>query len=272
MDWAVLAVLFGAFLRSRLWPAYMVVPVHLYSVLQPIVKLLITILWRPTVSGLQHVPSSGRMIMACNHVSAFETYFVPCMIPREIHWLGKDALFKGKGVLGKLFAWLMRSVNVIPVDRSGHGVASAALSAGIAVLEGDHALGVFPEGTRSPDGRMYRGKTGAVRLALATGAPILPVAELGAFEAQRSNKSIVPKFRAKLHTQIGPTIDMRAELSKLRGKSPSEAPASRDELRALTLILMDSIRAMSGQEYVDEYASEVKKRLKAARTEAKRRA
>lgn len=262
----------GAFLRSRQWPAYRVEPVHLYSVLQPVVKLLITLIWRPTVSGLQHVPSSGRMIMACNHVSAFETYFVPCMIPREIHWLGKDALFKGKGAFGKCFAWLMRSVNVIPVDRSGDGGATAALIAGIAVLEGEHALGVFPEGTRSPDGRMYRGKTGAVRLALATGAPILPVAALGAFEAQRSRKAIVPKLGAKLHTQIGPTIDMRAELAKLRGADGGDHSASRVELQTLTRILMDAIREMSGQNYVDEYAAEVKKRLKGARGEAKNRA
>lgn len=244
---------------------------HLYPALQPIVKFLLTIVWRPTVSGLENVPSSGRMIMACNHVSAFETYVVPCVIPREIHWLGKDALFKGKGAPGKFFAWLMRSVNVIPVDRSGQAGASAALNAGIAVLEGEHALGVFPEGTRSPDGRMYRGKTGAVRLALATGAPILPVAEIGAFEAQRSKKSILPKLGATLHTTIGPTVDMRAELTRLRGGVSSNAPASRDELRALAHILMEAIRDLSGQEYVDEYASEVKKSLKASRAKAHER-
>lgn len=254
----------GAFLPSRWVRPYRVIPVHLYPVLQPIVKFLLTLFWRPTVSGLQHVPSSGRMIMACNHTSAFETYFVPCTIPREIHWLGKDALFKGKGVPGKFFAWLMRSVNVIPVDRSGNGGASSALDAGIAVLEGEHALGVFPEGTRSHDGRMYRGKTGAVRLALATGAPILPVAELGAFEAQRSKNSIVPKLRSKLHTQIGPTIDMRAQLATLRADNPSDAPATREELRTLTRSLMEAIRELSGQEYVDEYAADVKKRLKDA--------
>ncbi len=221
--------------------------------------------------------------MACNHQAAAETYFVPCQIEREVHWLGKDALFKGKGPAGKLFAWIMRSVNVIPVDRSGTGRANAALTAGIELLNSGKLLGVFPEGTRSPDGRLYKGKTGAVRLALATGAPIVPVAVLGAFESKKEG-SVLPRRSPRLHTVVGPPLDMRRELDALRSTGaeveavghadagavgaidtvagPPEYQADGTQLRALTRLLMSAIQEMSGQEYVDDYAADVKRRLK----------
>lgn len=237
---------------------------RLYPVLEPLVGCIIQVIWRPTVSGNDNIPKTGPVIMACNHQAAAETYFVPCMISREVHWLAKDALFKGKGLPGKAFAWLMRSVNVIPVDRSDTGKASQALKAGLEVLNAGNLLGVFPEGTRSPDGRLYKGKTGAVRLALASGAPIVPVAVLGAFES--SGSSVLPRLNPRIHAEIGTPINMPGELVRMREKSGVEqgAPVSRDELHALTRILMDAIRDMSGQDYVDEYAAHVKKRMKQA--------
>lgn len=243
-------------------------------------------IWRPTIEGAENIPDSGPVIMASNHQAAAETYVVPCQIRREVHWLGKDALFKGKGPAGRFFAWLMRSVNVIPVDRSGTGKGRSALSAGISVLNDGKLLGVFPEGTRSPDGRLYKGKTGAVRLALATGAPIVPVAVINAFES-RIEGSVLPRRSPRLHTVVGTPIDIRAELEGLRSTSgtpraqdapagvgphnpggnpgePSswEGEADGVELHALTRILMRAIQDMSGQEYVDEYAADVKKRAK----------
>lgn len=256
--------------------------VHLYPVLQPLVKALIKPIWRPTVSGLVNIPATGPVILASNHQAAAETYFVPCMITREVHWLGKNGLFNGRGLPGKFFAWLMASVNVIPVDRSGDGRANGALKAGIDVLEDGHLLGVFPEGTRSPDGRLYKGKTGAVRLALATGAPIIPVAVLGAFEAQVDG-SVLPRLGRPMHTRIGEALNMRALLEHVRAggvlegaidaavnpavsASPDapETAATKEELRILTLALMGAIQDLSGQEYVDEFAADVKKRLREA--------
>lgn len=241
---------------------------HLYYVLQPAVKHIIMPIYRPTIEGTQHIPAQGPVILACSHQAASETYFVPCQITREVHWLGKDALFKGKGVLGKVFAWVMRSVNVIPVDRSGAGgSARSALSAGIDVLNQGHLLGVFPEGTRSPDGRLYKGKTGAVRLALATGAPIVPVTVRGAYESNRQG-AILPKRSPRMHTVVGQALDMRAELKALQSTGPeqvenSDGEADVTQLRALTRLLMSAIQDLSGQEYVDEYAADVKRALMA---------
>ena len=238
--------------------------VKLYALLLPPAKAIVKTLFHPKVQGLEHLPKTGPVILASNHLAAAETYIIPIMVPRQINWLGKSNLFTQKGYMGKLFAWLMRSVNVIPVDRSGAGKADAALKAGLEVLAKEEVLGLFPEGTRSPDGRLYKAKTGAVRLALLSKAPIIPVAVLGAYESKKEG-SIFPKREPKITVALGPSYDVLQELLKLRADNADASDISqfsREELTKLSRILMMKIADISGQEYVDEYAADFKRRLK----------
>jgi 1-acyl-sn-glycerol-3-phosphate acyltransferase len=211
-----------------------------YIVLGPILKLL----FRPWVEGMENIPTDGPVIIATNHLSFIDSLLVPLAVPRRIVYLGKADYF------GKWYSWFFRSVNVIPVDRSGGEASAAAINAGIAELRKGLAVGIYPEGTRSPDGKLYRGKTGVARMALTIGCPIVPVAVIGTFEAQPPGK-YMPRPR-KIGIRFGAPIDC----SRYLGNEDD-----RFVLRSVTDELMYEIMMLSGQEYVDEYASRVKERL-----------
>ena len=144
-------------------------------VLGPLLKLL----FRPWVEGEEHIPEEGAAIFASNHLSFSDSIFLPLMVPRRMTFLAKSDYFTGRGIKGKATAAFFKGVGQVPVDRSGGKAGEAALNSGLRILRRGELLGIYPEGTRSPDGRLYRGRTGVARMALEAGVPVLPVAMIG---------------------------------------------------------------------------------------------
>ena len=133
----------------------------------------------PAVTGLENVPREGGAIIAANHLAVIDDALIPITCPRMVHFMGKAEYFEGKGLKGKFKKWWFTSVGVFPVDRSGGNKSLGALEHAREIIEDGHLFGIHIEGTRSPDGRLYKGHTGAARLALETGCPIIPVAIIG---------------------------------------------------------------------------------------------
>lgn len=231
----------------------------LYEIAKPPVAAVVRLLWRPGIRGAERIPRTGAVILAGNHLSAADTVFLPAQLERTVHFLGKADFFRGRSLPSRIVGAVMRQLRVMPVDRAGGSAAQAAIAAGLSVLGEGHVLGIYPEGTRSPDGRLYRGKTGVARLALSSGAPVVPVAMLGAFEA--SHGRLLPRRRPRIVAVIGEPMDLRA----LAAERPELSEAQ--QLRRLTDAVIAAIGAMSGQEYVDEYAADVKARRGAASRE-----
>lgn len=215
----------------------------LYEIAKPVVMVVVRMLWSPTISGADHIPDQGPVILASNHQAYSDTVFLPGQVRRSVHFLGKSDIFEGRSPLHRFVAAIMRGIHVMPVDRSGGSASRSALQAGLAVLERGEVLGIYPEGTRSPDGRLHRGKTGVARFALATGAPIVPVAMLGAHEAQRGRRWF-PRRRPRIHAIVGPPVEVQAVLDERAGFEEARV------LRAVTDAVMDSIHALSGQDQV----------------------
>ncbi|GAC1411410.1 MAG: lysophospholipid acyltransferase family protein [Actinomycetota bacterium] len=209
-----------------------------HVVLGPIVRLV----YRPWLEGLENVPTDGPVILAANHNSFIDSIFLPIVVPRNVVFLGKSDYF------GKWYSWFFKWGGVIPVRREGGKASEAALNAGAEALRRGSAVAIYPEGTRSPDGRLYRGKTGVARMALRVGCPIIPVGIIGTREAQPPGRKI-PKI-TRVGLRFGPPID----LSRYAGKEDD-----RFVLRSITDELLYEIMMLSGQEYVDEYASKYKK-------------
>jgi 1-acyl-sn-glycerol-3-phosphate acyltransferase len=193
--------------------------------LGPVLKLL----FRPWVKGLDNIPAEGAAILASNHLSFSDSIFLPLMVRRPVVFLAKMEYFTGTGIKGRLTALFFRLTNQLPMDRSGGAASAASLSAGMGVLNHGGLLGIYPEGTRSPDARLYRGKVGVARLALQAGVPVIPVAMIGTDKVQPIGKRL-PNIR-RIGMIFGEPLDL-FELQRL-----------------------------SGQEYVDEYAAVVKLRL-----------
>ncbi len=213
----------------------------LYRTLHALFVPLLGALYRPVVEGAEHIPDSGPAILASNHLSFLDSVFLPAAIDRPILFLGKSDYFSG---------WrrhFFENVGVMPVAREGGDAGEASLRRGQELLDSGRLLGIYPEGTRSFDGRLYRGKTGPVRLALRTGAPLIPVAMLGTFEVLPP-KATIPKIK-RVGIRIGPPID----LSRAVGREHD-----RFALRSATDELMYDLMLLSEQEYVDAYAAQVK--------------
>lgn len=208
--------------------------------------------FNPTAEGLEHIPHEGGAIIAANHLAVIDDALLPMTCPRMIHFMGKAEYFEGKGVKGKFKKWWFTSVGVFPVDRSGGSKSLGALNHAREILEDGHLFGIHVEGTRSPDGRLYRGHTGAARLAFETGCPIVPTAIIGSRDLQKPGQVIPSKGKS--------TIIYGKPIAVER-KNPEDV--THEELRELTDRVVKAIGAMSGQEYVDEYAQTVKARLKA---------
>lgn len=214
-----------------------------YVVLGPVLKCL----FRPDVEGLHHVPATGPVILACNHLSFSDSIFTPLIVKRKVTFVAKAEYFTGKGIKG----WLMRQFFVgtgtIPVDRSGGKAARAALDTQLRVLRSGNIAGIYPEGTRSPDGRLYRGKTGVARLALESGAPVVPVALLNTDEIQPTGKLIPTIKRVRL--RFGEPLDFSRY---------ARSVGDRFVERAVTDEIMYELMTLTGREYVDVYAATLK--------------
>jgi 1-acyl-sn-glycerol-3-phosphate acyltransferase len=210
----------------------------LYSLGKLIVAPPIRLLWRPKVSGLSNIPADGAVILAANHLSVVDSIVVPIVCPRPVYYLAKAEYFRHP-VIGPLLTGL----NNIPVNRSGGREALLAIDAAVPVLEAGNVLGIHPEGTRSPDGRLYRGRPGTVKLALDTGATIVPVGLIGT-ERIHPIGARLPRL-ASCQVIFGEPMDL----------SPYRAePANAKLLREVTLKMMRRIAKLTGQEYVPRYA------------------
>jgi len=224
-------------------------------VLGPILRIL----FRPWVEGEEHIPPVGPAIFASNHLSFSDSVFLPLVLPRRVTFLAKSDYFTGRGLKGRLTAAFFRGVGQLPVDRSGGSSSRSALSSGLKVLHRGELLGIYPEGTRSPDGRLYRGRTGVARLALEAEVPVLPVAMIGTDKAQPTGKK-VPRIM-----RIGVRIGAPLDFSRYEGMEDD-----RFVLRSITDEIMYELMLLSGQEYVDMYATSMKDRLlQAARAKAR---
>ncbi len=222
---------------------------------------LLRLLFRPRIEGLENIPAEGAAIVAGNHLSFSDHFLMPAILKRRITFLAKAEYFTGPGVKGRLTAAFFRSAGQIPVDRSGKDAGQAALREGLAVLAEDELLGIYPEGTRSHDGRLYKGKVGVAAMALGAGVPVIPCAMVGTFEIQPPGKKL-PKIR-RVTIRFGEPM----EFSRYAGMEGERAV-----LRAVTDEIMYAILGLSGQEYVDRYAAEVKAEEEEQRKKARRTA
>ena len=221
-------------------------------VLGPVLKTL----FRPWVKGLDNVPAEGAAILASNHLSFSDSIFMPLMVPRPVVFLAKSEYFTGKGIKGRLTATFFRLTNQLPMDRSGGAASALSLNAGMDVLKNGSLLGIYPEGTRSPDSRLYRGKVGVARLALQARVPVIPVAMIGTDKVQPIGKRM-PNIR-----RIGMIFGEPLDFSRYYGMEDDRLIQ-----RSVTDEIMYALMRLSGQEYVDEYAAVVKLRLAGKATE-----
>ena len=217
-----------------------------YVLLGPLLRLL----FRPCVEGLEHIPRSGAAILASNHLSFSDSFLMPLVVPRRVTFLAKLEYFTGRGLKGKLTAAFFRGTGQIPIDRSGREAGEAALRKGLAVLGKGELLGIYPEGTRSPDGRLYKGRVGVAALALKAKVPVIPCAMVGTFEIQPPGQ-LLPRLKRPT-IRFGPPLDF----SRFAGMEED-----RFALRTVTDEIMYALMKLSGQEYVDRYAADVKAEL-----------
>ena len=213
-----------------------------YYLLKLVLAGLFRMIYRPTIEGLDNIPRRGPLILASNHLSFVDSMIIPMVAPRRVVFLAKSDYFTGTGVKGTLTRWWFTFFDMIPVDRDDHRSAQDSLDAALAVLRAGGAFGIYPEGTRSLDGRLYRGRTGAAWLALAAGAPVVPVALAGTQHLQPVGKRL-PR-RAKVTVQFGPPLDFAG---RFEGVPTAKAR------RVATDEIMDAIHAMSRQELAGVY-------------------
>jgi 1-acyl-sn-glycerol-3-phosphate acyltransferase len=202
-------------------------------------------IYRPKTLGVANIPRTGGFILAANHLSFVDSLFMPLACPRPVVFLGKADYFESWRT-----RWFFRAVNVIPVRRQGGPAGEAAILAGIAALKQGHAVGIYPEGTRSPDGRLYRGKTGVARMALEARVPVIPVSIRGTREVMPLDAR-VPRLAGRVLVEFGKPLTFERYY---------DTPRDRFVLRSVTDEIMYEIMMVSGQEYVDEYASKIKAR------------
>jgi 1-acyl-sn-glycerol-3-phosphate acyltransferase len=217
-----------------------------YWVLKIIFTPILRIVFRVHIEGTENVPRRGPVILASNHQSFIDSIFLPLAVHRRVTFVAKAEYFETWKT-----AWFFRAVGMIPLKRDGGSASERALLAAKDVLEGGGVLGIYPEGTRSPDGRLYKGHTGVARLSLQTGAVVVPVAQFGTAQVQPIGATL-PKFFRHVQIKMG---------------EPLEGPTT-DDLRAFTNDVMAAIQKLSGQELVREYAKRDRGRLSAPGSEA----
>ena len=225
-----------------------------YWIVKAFLTPILRTLFRPWVDGAEHLPSQGGAILASNHLSFSDSIFLPLVVSRKITFLAKADYFTGKGVKGKLTKGFFAGVGQVPIDRSGGAASEGALRTAKRILADGRLLGLYPEGTRSPDGRLYRGKTGVARMALEAGVPVIPVAMINTDVVQPTGKKI-PNI-GRVGVRVGKPLDF----SRYAGME-----GDRFVLRSITDEIMYELMILSGQEYVDEYATKAKADLAQAR-------
>ncbi|GII83699.1 1-acyl-sn-glycerol-3-phosphate acyltransferase [Sphaerisporangium siamense] len=222
-----------------------------YWVVKAILGPFLHLLFRPWAEGKENVPKDGPAILAGNHLSFADHFFGPLPLPRKVISLGKAEYFTGKGIKGFFTRLFFTGVGTVPIDRSGGKASEAALRTGLRVLREGELLGIYPEGTRSPDGRLYKGKTGVARLALESRVPVIPWAMVDTFEMMPPGRPF-PKFGIRPGVRYGKPLDF----SRYYGMEED-----RLVLRAVTDEIMYALMELSGQEYVDKYAASAKVEL-----------
>jgi 1-acyl-sn-glycerol-3-phosphate acyltransferase len=220
-----------------------------YQLSRVVIGPVLHALGRPKVVGEENVPSTGPAILASNHLSFIDSMYLPLMIDRPVVFPAKAEYFTAKGPLGRLWAAYLRSTNQLEIDRDGARSAQATLEAVLEILRAGELFGFYPEGTRSPDGRLYRGRSGIGWLALNSGAPVIPVAMMG------TRKMLPPGAPLPRPTKVEIRIGKPLEFGHLTGEPPARAR------RIVADEVMQAIRELSGQEYVHQYASDVKAKL-----------
>lgn len=205
------------------------------------------VLFRPWTEGLEVLPERGAAILASNHLSFSDSFFLPLMTDRHITFLAKAEYFTGKGLKGLISRAFFTAVGQVPIDRSSGRASEAAINTGVRVLSEGHLLGIYPEGTRTADGRLYRGRVGVARMALEAAAPVIPVAMMATYETQPPGR-IRPRLR-----RVGVRFGQPLDFSRYEGLE-----GDRFILRSITDEIMYSLMQLSGQEYVDMYATKAK--------------
>ncbi|WP_233517447.1 lysophospholipid acyltransferase family protein [Geodermatophilus marinus] len=212
----------------------------------PVVKLVL----RPRAEGTSHVPRTGAAILASNHLSAADWVFMPLALRRRVTFLAKSEYFTGRGVKGFLQRAFFAGAGQVPIDRTNASAAENAIRTGLRILRGGRLLGIYPEGTRSPDGRLFRGKTGVARMALETRVPVVPVAMV----YQPRSWPLVGRRLPRVCVRFGQPLDF----SRYEGLA-----GDRFVERSITDEIMYEIMTLSAQEYVDVYGARVKKSMDA---------
>ncbi len=206
-------------------------------------------IFRPWVSGAENIPAEGAVILASNHLSFVDSIFLPIVIDRDMVFLAKSEYFTTKGIKGWATKWFMKGTGMLPIDRSGGKASEASLNTGLRVLAEGRVLGIYPEGTRSPDAKLYRGRTGIARMVLESGVPVVPVAMI-------DTEKIMP-IGSKWPKLLRPGIIFGEPLDFTRFHGME---GDRFILRAVTDEIIYEIAALSGQEYEDVYASSVREK------------
>ncbi|WP_214103650.1 lysophospholipid acyltransferase family protein [Acrocarpospora catenulata] len=219
-----------------------------YWVVKAILWPFLHFVFRPWAEGVENVPKEGPVILAGNHLSFADHFFGALFLPRKVISLGKSDYFTGSGIKGLISRAFFSGVGTVPIDRSGGKASEAALRTGLRVLGEGNVLGIYPEGTRSPDGRLYKGKTGVARLALESRAPVIPWAMVNTFEMMPPGR-VIPKFGIRPGVRYGKPLDF----SRYYGMENDFLV-----LRAVTDEIMYALMELSGQEYVDKYAASAK--------------
>jgi 1-acyl-sn-glycerol-3-phosphate acyltransferase len=219
-------------------------------VVGPIVKTA----FRPWVTGHDHIPRTGGVILASNHLSFIDSVFLPLVMDRRITFLAKSDYYTARGPKGWFIKTFLKAAGMIPIDRSGGKASEASLNTGLQVLARNEILGIYPEGTRSPDGKLYRGRTGVARMILEGNVPVIPVAMVDTDKVMPIGKAL-PRVR-----RLGVVIGKPLDFSRFDGME-----GDRFILRSITDEIMYELSRLSGQEYVDAYASSVKDRASSAK-------
>ena len=208
-----------------------------YTFLKSFLTPILMLLFRPKVTGLRHVPNLGPVIIASNHLSFSDSIFMPLVVPRKVTFMAKSEYFTSPGIKGVIKRIFFQALGQVPVDRTGGRRSEAAIRTGLKLLEEGQCIGIYPEGTRSPDGRLYKGRTGIARMAIDSGAPIVPVAMFNTAEIQPTGQ-VVPKVR-RVEMVFGEPMYFNGDSSDFA------------HLRKVTDEIMQGIQKISGQVFVE---------------------